>query len=62
MPTSMLEAGNLYLEAAGIEPAPGRAHGFAEDYGHADLILGRRAPDEIFLLAGTFLSAHASRV
>jgi pimeloyl-ACP methyl ester carboxylesterase len=40
----------------------GRAHGFAEDYGHADLVLGRRAPDEIFPLVETFLSAHASRV
>ncbi|HVG59314.1 MAG TPA: alpha/beta fold hydrolase [Hyalangium sp.] len=40
----------------------GRAHGFAEDYGHADLVLGRRAPDEIFPLVETFLSAHATRV
>jgi predicted alpha/beta hydrolase len=40
----------------------GRAHGFAEDYGHADLVLGRRAPDEIFPLVEAFLSAHASRV
>lgn len=39
----------------------GRAHGFAEDYGHADLVLGRRAPDEIFPLLETFLSAHATR-
>ncbi|MFL5345494.1 MAG: alpha/beta hydrolase [Hyalangium sp.] len=40
----------------------GKAHGFAADYGHADLVLGRRAPDEIFPLVETFLSAHASRV
>ncbi|MBN1209181.1 MAG: alpha/beta fold hydrolase [Myxococcaceae bacterium] len=39
----------------------GRDHGFAEDYGHADLVLGRRAPDEIFPLVETFLSAHATR-
>jgi pimeloyl-ACP methyl ester carboxylesterase len=39
----------------------GRGHGFAEDYGHADLILGRRAPDEIFPLVEAFLSAHATR-
>jgi predicted alpha/beta hydrolase len=39
----------------------GRAHGFAEDYGHADLVLGRRAPDEIFPLVETFLSANATR-
>jgi pimeloyl-ACP methyl ester carboxylesterase len=40
----------------------GRSHGFAEDYGHADLVLGRRSPDEIFPLIEAFLSAHASRV
>jgi alpha-beta hydrolase superfamily lysophospholipase len=39
----------------------GKAHGFAEDYGHADLVLGRRSPDEIFPLVETFLSAHATR-
>lgn len=39
----------------------GRAHGFGADYGHADLILGRRAPDEIFPLVEAFLSAHATR-
>jgi pimeloyl-ACP methyl ester carboxylesterase len=39
----------------------GKAHGFAEDYGHADLVLGRRAPDEIFPLVEAFLSAHATR-
>ncbi|NMO21531.1 alpha/beta hydrolase [Pyxidicoccus fallax] len=39
----------------------GRAHGFGADYGHADLVLGRRAPDEIFPLVETFLSAHATR-
>jgi pimeloyl-ACP methyl ester carboxylesterase len=40
----------------------GRAHGFAEDYGHADMVLGRRAPDEIFPLVEAFLSAHATRL
>jgi pimeloyl-ACP methyl ester carboxylesterase len=40
----------------------GKAHGFAADYGHADLVLGRRAPDEIFPLVETFLTAHASRL
>ncbi|HEX8703178.1 MAG TPA: alpha/beta fold hydrolase [Myxococcaceae bacterium] len=39
----------------------GKAHGFDEDYGHADLVLGRRAPHEIFPLVETFLSAHATR-
>jgi pimeloyl-ACP methyl ester carboxylesterase len=40
----------------------GRGHGFAEDYGHADLVLGRRAPDEIFPLVEAFLSTHATRI
>jgi poly(3-hydroxyalkanoate) synthetase len=40
----------------------GRAHGFGADYGHADLILGRKAPDEIFPLVEAFLSSHATRV
>jgi poly(3-hydroxyalkanoate) synthetase len=39
----------------------GRAHGFGADYGHADLVLGRRAPDEIFPLVEAFLSTHATR-
>ncbi|WIG99434.1 alpha/beta fold hydrolase [Myxococcus sp. SDU36] len=39
----------------------GKAHGFGADYGHADLVLGRRAPDEIFPLIEAFLSAHATR-
>lgn len=40
----------------------GRGHGFAEDYGHADLVLGRRAPDEVFPVLESFLTAHATRV
>jgi predicted alpha/beta hydrolase len=39
----------------------GRAHGFSEDYGHADLVLGRRAPDEIFPVVEAFLAAQATR-
>jgi pimeloyl-ACP methyl ester carboxylesterase len=39
----------------------GKAHGFAEDYGHADLMLGRRAPHEIFPQVEAFLSANATR-
>jgi hypothetical protein len=38
------------------------AHGFAEDYGRADLVLGRRALGEIFPRVEAFLSEHASRV
>src|SRR6218665_631635 len=39
----------------------GKGHGFAADYGHADLVLGRRAPDEIFPLVEAFLASHATR-
>jgi pimeloyl-ACP methyl ester carboxylesterase len=38
----------------------GRGHGFGADYGHADLPLGRRSPEEIFPLVGRFLSARAT--
>lgn len=35
----------------------GRATGFSTDYGHGDLVLGRRAPEEIASLAADFLVA-----
>ncbi|NOK20666.1 alpha/beta hydrolase [Corallococcus carmarthensis] len=38
----------------------GRGHGFAADYGHADLILGRKAPDEIFPQVEAFLASNAT--
>jgi len=37
-----------------------RAHGFLADYGHADLVLGRHAPEEIFPRVAQFLTAHAT--
>jgi len=37
----------------------GRAHGFREDYGHGDLVLGRHAPDEVFPVIAEFLEAHS---
>jgi pimeloyl-ACP methyl ester carboxylesterase len=40
----------------------GRAHGFTADYGHADLVLGRRAPEEIFPRVEGFLAAHSTAV
>jgi len=40
----------------------GRAHGFAEDYGHSDLIIGRRAPEEIFPLVASYLAAQSTAV
>lgn len=40
----------------------GTAHGFSADYGHGDLVIGRKAPDEIFPLVESFLAGHATRV
>jgi predicted alpha/beta hydrolase len=39
-----------------------RAHGFCADYGHADLVLGRRAPEEVFPHLAGFLAAHSTPV
>jgi pimeloyl-ACP methyl ester carboxylesterase len=36
-----------------------RATGFSADYGHGDLVLGERAPEEIFPLVVRWLEAHA---
>lgn len=36
-----------------------RATGFSADYGHGDLVLGERAPEEIFPLVVKWLEAHA---
>ena len=38
-----------------------RAHGFSADYGHGDLTLGRKAPDEVFPRVAEFLERHAER-
>lgn len=38
----------------------GRSHGFADDYGHNDLVVGRRAPHEVFPLVEGYLAAHAT--
>ncbi|MGA9519967.1 MAG: alpha/beta fold hydrolase [Myxococcaceae bacterium] len=38
----------------------GRAYGFVADYGHADLPLGRRSPEEIFPVVTRFLEAHGT--
>lgn len=38
----------------------GRGHGFVDDYGHSDLILGRRAPEEIFPLVASYLAAQST--
>ncbi|MFO0725784.1 MAG: alpha/beta fold hydrolase [Myxococcota bacterium] len=36
-----------------------KANGFSADYGHGDLVLGERAPEEIFPPIVAWLSAHA---
>lgn len=38
----------------------GRAGGFSTDYGHGDLVLGRKAPEEIFPRVAEFLARHAT--
>ncbi len=40
----------------------GKAHGFSDDYGHGDLTIGRRAPDEVFPVVESFLAASSTRV
>ncbi len=39
----------------------GKAHGFHEDYGHGDLAIGKKAPDEIFPLVEDFFETHGTR-
>ncbi len=39
----------------------GKAHGFTDDYGHGDLTIGRRAPDEVFPIVEGFLAAQSTR-
>ena len=39
----------------------GRASGFPRDYSHADLILGRHAPDDVYPVVGEWLDAHRQR-
>ena len=38
----------------------GRAHGHSIDYGHADLILGRAAPAEVFPAVARWLAERAA--
>lgn len=38
----------------------GREHGFRSDYSHADLVLGRHAPDDVFPLVYAWLERHRS--
>lgn len=39
----------------------GRAHGAARNYSHADLILGRYAPDDVYPIIGEWLDRHRER-
>ncbi len=38
----------------------GREGGLEADYGHGDLLLGRRAPEELYVRVGDFLERHSS--
>lgn len=40
----------------------GKATGFSDDYGHGDLVLGRRAPQEVFPRIADFFARHATPV
>jgi predicted alpha/beta hydrolase len=40
----------------------GKETGFSDDYGHGDLILGRRAPEEVFPLIEEYLAAQSTPV
>lgn len=40
----------------------GRAHGDAHNYSHADLILGRHAPDDVYPIVGAWLDRHRGRL
>lgn len=39
----------------------GKAQGFAHDYSHADLVLGKHAPDEVYPLIFDWLEQHRER-
>jgi hypothetical protein len=39
----------------------GRAHGFAHDYSHADLLLGLHAPDDVYPVIFDWLEQHRMR-
>lgn len=60
-PLAVARAKDFVGTAAKVVVA-GKTHGFAEDYGHGDLVLGRRAPDEVFPLVESFLAAHSTAV
>ena len=60
-PSSVHLAGSLVSGHSELVTV-GRATGFSDDYGHGDLVLGRRAPDEVFPRIAEFLEAHATAV
>lgn len=51
-----LVSGPVELISAGLQS------GFSTDYGHGDLVLGRRAPDEISPRIADFFERHATRL
>ena len=59
-PPRSVEVGRAALGGAARYVVAGKSHGFSSDYGHVDLVLGRRAPDEISPLVESFLASHSS--
>jgi alpha-beta hydrolase superfamily lysophospholipase len=49
-----------HLGGPATELTVGRFSGFSYDAGHGDLVLARRAPDELFPKVAAFLEAHAT--
>ncbi len=60
-PAAVAHAQTLLGGAAQVLVA-GRAHGFRDDYGHGDLVLGRNAPEELYPRIAQFLEANATAV
>ncbi|MGC8926923.1 MAG: alpha/beta hydrolase [Myxococcota bacterium] len=46
----------LKITIAGIQT------GFSTDYGHGDIIFGRKAPEEIFPLITSYIEAHSTKI
>lgn len=59
-PPRAVEAGGNALGGPVTSFIAGKAHGFASDYGHCDLVVGRHAPDELFPQIEAFLVSHSS--
>lgn len=60
-PPACLEGARALLGERAQIRVFGRAAGCSTDYGHADLIFGRRAPEEVFPVLASWLRDHATR-